>query len=266
MAAVLLRILRKKLEKFIANPSDLSWDISSGTVHAPALALNLDFVNSLLPACICVEALVIKDVHVKFSVTQIAKEPVVVSIGAIEIMLMELVEPRARPPSTKKKKEAKEVKPKKKSSFTSIAAAFIDGLRLNVQSINIRLSVLPLQPAHPAIIFEATGFSLSGANESYQPVGNHVYVMPFPHCIYVTLCLVTAYCHKTVSPSSPSKSAAYPASPCARCCPSSLATPQLFSPPFRYAPTTFPQYVFVTLWPGAGDQAQPARSAPDAAA
>ena len=206
MAAVLLRILRKKLEKFIANPSDLSWDISSGTVHAPALALNLDFVNSLLPACICVEALVIKDVHVKFSVTQIAKEPVVVSIGAIEIMLMELVEPRARPPSTKKKKEAKEVKPKKKSSFTSIAAAFIDGLRLNVQSINIRLSVLPLQPAHPAIIFEATGFSLSGANESYQPVGNHVYVMPFPHCIYVT------------------------------------------------------------LWPGASDKAQPARSAPNAAA
>ena len=73
MAAVLLRILRKKLEKFISNPSDLSWDISSGTVHAPALALNLDFVNTLLPACVCVEALVIKDVNVKFSVTQIAR-------------------------------------------------------------------------------------------------------------------------------------------------------------------------------------------------
>jgi hypothetical protein len=175
MAAVLLRILRKKLEKFIANPSDLSWDISSGTVYAPALALNLDFVNTMLPACICVEALVIKDVHVKFSVTQMAKEPVVINIGAIEILLMELLDPRAKPPSKKKKKETKEVKPKKKSSFTSIAAAFIDGLRLNVQSINVRLSVLPLQPSHPAIVLEASGFSLSGANESYQPIGNRVY-------------------------------------------------------------------------------------------
>jgi hypothetical protein len=175
MAAVLLRILRKKLEKFISNPSDLSWDISSGTVHAPALALNLDFVNTLLPASICVEALVIKDVHVKFSVTQIAKEPVIVSIGVIEILLMELAEPRAQPPSKKKKKEVKESKPKKKSSFSSIAAAFIDGLRLSVQSIIVRLSVLPLQPSQPAIIFEASGFSLSGANESYQPIGNRVY-------------------------------------------------------------------------------------------
>jgi hypothetical protein len=175
MAAVLLRILRKKLEKFIANPSDLSWDIGSGTVHAPALALNLDFVNSLLPPSLCVEALVIKDVYVKFSVTQIAKEPVVVNIGAIEILLMELLEPRSSPPSKKKKKEAKEVKPKKKSSFTSIAAAFIDGLRLNVQSLSVRLSVMPLQPSQPAIVLEMTGFSLSGANESYQPISDRVY-------------------------------------------------------------------------------------------
>jgi hypothetical protein len=175
MAAVLLRILRKKLEKFIANPSDLSWDISSGTVHAPALALNLDFVNSLLPPSICVEALVIKDVHVKFSVTQIAKEPVVVNIGAIEILLMELLEPRCTPPSKKKKREVKEAKPKKKSSLTSIAAAFVDGLRLNIQSLSARLSVMPLQPAHPAIVLEATGFSLSGANEAYQPIGSRVY-------------------------------------------------------------------------------------------